>query len=106
VSFFASLKNDTVTVAPLTNAGRGGDLDFGTRESIDVRLRSVTEQERSEIEETLNVGVVLTTDEYEFAADDAIWLPGANTNDAAESYQPVEVTDDTTLQTTLSQAYL
>jgi len=106
MSVFGPLENETITVAPLDNVGQGGGLSFGTRQTVDVRLRDVTEAEVSIEEDTLNVGVKLTTSNYEFTGNEGIWLPGANTSDPADAYQTVETGDDSTLNLTLSYALL
>lgn len=106
MGYFEPLKNAEITVKPLSSTGQGGGLTFGSPQTISVRLRDLNEIEHDEMQDTVNVGVVVTTDEYEFNANDGIWLPGANTASVDEAYQPVEVTDDTTLGVTLSQALL
>jgi len=103
---FGPLKNTTITVAPLDSTTRGGNRSFGSQQEVRVRRREATEQELSTLEDTVAEGEVLTTDEYEFAGDDGIWLPGADTTDDGEAYQPAEVTTDTTLGFTLSQAII
>jgi len=106
MTIFGPLKDATVTVARLSGRDVSGDPTYGTQQEIDVRLHEGADIERGDEGTSVDQIDKLTTDEYEFAETDAIWLPGADTTETTESVTPIEVGQSTIGNVILSQAVL
>jgi len=106
MTIFGPLKDATVTVAPLSSRDVSGDPTYGTQQEIDVRFNQGADIDREDKGTSVDQIDKLTTDEYEFAETDAIWLPGADTSKTSESVTPVAVGQSTVGNITISHAEL
>jgi len=103
---FGLLKDATVTVARLSSRNDAGDPTYGTQQEVDVRLNEGADIDRDDEGNVVDQVDKLTTDEYEFAETDAIWLPAADTSKVTDSVTPAKVGQSSIGNITLSHAIL
>lgn len=85
---FRALCNARVTVARRTGEDTSGDPTYGAQTPIDVRLTKRVIRRASGQGLVSDVVTQLASEEWEFQRTDAIWLPGADTDDAAAAMNP------------------
>jgi len=106
VSAFSPLQETTIHVARRTGFDADGQPQYGTVQQVTVRHETIRPVDRETEGDSVDTADKLTTDNYEFEPDDAIWLPGDDETKTAEARTPQDTSTATIAHITLSQAIL